>query len=142
MNLKELAVAAAPAALNGTLTLWMLPYLTFKSNVVNAAFADIVPSDQWETQHTTFVTCESLVVDVEVADNAPTEARGFALYWRERGDDLRVNWDAFTSAVGGQAILAFWEAYAATRDASYDAPEALNMSAEQVEELDPEAVGG
>lgn len=152
MNLRDIANSAA--VMDGQLTLWMMPYLTLRNDIVLTAFDRIIPRNErphpdgdgvlsdWSLVHNTFVICEGVLVDVEVSSDASKEARAFAHYWQQRGDDLRANWDLFTALTGGRVFGALWEAYNATRDTSYDAADGLNANAEQVEALDPEAVGG
>lgn len=137
MNLKDIATSAA--VMDGQLIIWMLPYLTLRNDIARDAFGKIIPEGDWQTQHIAFLICEGSIIDVEVSEDAGTEAKAFAYYWRERGGDIQANWALFTSVVGGKMFAAIFEANEATRDTTYDADEALAADAEA---LDPEAVGG
>lgn len=137
MNLREIAKQAV--VLDGQLTLWMMPYLTLRNDIVVSAFARIVPRDDWGNIHQVFIICEGALVDAEISGES-AEARGFAAYWQERGSDIGANWDLFTMAVGGKAYGAVLEAYLDTRDTAFDAAEPMNADAEG--EPDPQLNGG
>jgi hypothetical protein len=138
MNLRDIARRAD--VMDGQLSLWLMPYLTLRNDVVRKAFEKIVPVSEWDNIHQAFVVCEGSLVDREINGDAP-ELRGFEAYWTGRGQDTAANWNLFTTVIGGRAYAGIIEAFMDTRDTSYDALEELNAELDE-ETADPEAGGG
>lgn len=132
MSLRDLAKQAV--VMDGQLTIWMMPYLTLKNDIVQAAFEKVVPRDEWGYIHNTFLIVEGVMIDVEAAPNAGLEAQALAYYWRNRNGSIAANWDSFTQVAGGKAYGAIWDAWNATRDTTIEDPEANERRGD-----DPEA---
>lgn len=122
---------------SGGLTLWLMPYTTYRVNVISEELRRIVPEEQWDDFHKTFVNFEGSTVDIEINDKATREEQAFSVYWTNRNGDMRTNWELFSAVCGTEFLNLFWEARLHTRDHSMDAPPALRD--DPAEDADPNA---
>lgn len=118
MNLRDIARRAD--VLDGQLTLWLMPYLTLRNDLAQAALEKAIPREDWQDIHHIFLIVEGSAVDVVAKNDADAEVAAFATYFRERGTNVAANFDLFTQVVGGKVYGAIIDAYLQTRDTSIE----------------------
>jgi len=80
----------------------------------------------WSNSQNIFIMCDPITVDIEFhGEDLPNELKALQYYWQNRNGNHVHNWDMFRQLVGRRAALAWFDAYSATRDTSFDGPEAL-----------------
>ena len=148
MARKDLAV---PVDLyDGSMTLWVMPYVSAMNNIVQRQFEQIVPGGgeeqpdgsvehpNWTWLERAFVMIEGNTVDaVFNSDDPPMPARIWQAYWSERNHSLEHNWNTFIGVAAQDMTNGFWQAY-------YEAQAGLGLQGnpdlqEPEEDADPNA---
>lgn len=131
--LRELALVYTSPS--GCLTLAMLPFSSYRVPVIYETFEAIVPREQWNGLHYSFVNFVAFALDVQVAEGASPVERVFGVLWRHRDDELSERWALWQQVYYKGVQDVFDRAFDATRDHTYDAPPILQS--EPGEDADP-----
>ncbi len=132
---------------DGEVVLWLMPFTTYKNNVVQSQFERIVPRSKkygvknkdgvfepgWDEYGNCFVMLEGNVVDAEFKESLRPRASVWQAFWQARTGDLEARWNAYTAVATLWFNSDFWEAYRGTRDATFDADDAIKQPDEDAD---------
>lgn len=109
LNPKDLA--RRHEAFGGAVAFYILPYLTFRTDLVVKEMEKIAPREEWTSAHHTLLQMEGNVVDIEFAEELPDEAKPLAYYWQEHNGDLKHNLHLMAQFANTELHNEFWDAW-------------------------------
>lgn len=117
MNLK--ARAKTHKAFGGAVTFWMLPWLSFKFNMVSSRInVEIGNRDEWTGIEEVFALLEGVTVDIDfdLDDETPQVIYAFSDYWQNRTGNFAEDFEMFVMCADTTILNAVHEAFGQTRE--------------------------
>ncbi len=115
---------ATPYTVKGV-TFWLIPHHNIGTGRAIEQMEKLKPKEEWDSLENVFVLCDPITVAIDCAEDADPLVGVAAGYFASRNGSVLANWQLFNQVLTSEAFNAWWEAYEATRDHTFDAPEAL-----------------
>jgi hypothetical protein len=117
-DLAAIGHIAREVTLDGV-TFRMLPYRPARFDMLERVTRGVTMRDEKEQPgeaEAVFLLCESVTLDIQVAEDAAPEAQRFGLYWKTRTGDTAGNFNLYAVLFTMNMIGLWYTAYERTRD--------------------------